>query len=113
MARQAIKITGDPDLLKKTVTALNNLMVGLMDKNFEEQQPEAHLNLPDNIIILVHGKNDMKAVLSRVANTFKDLNATASKTKFGSRYSYKKDDSEVLAIVAMSEVDAYERNWNI
>jgi hypothetical protein len=88
-------------------------MVELMEKNLEENQPEAHLNLPDNIIILVHGKNDMKTVISRVKDTFKDLNVAVSKTKFGSRYSYKKDGSEILAIAAMSEVDAYERSWKI
>lgn len=113
MARQAIKISGNIDALKQSINALNSCMVELINKNSDDTQPEVRLNLPDCVTILVHGKNDQKLLLARIDKTFSHLEKTDLSTYFGHQYSYCKDSAELLTVVAMSENDAYTRNWNI
>lgn len=113
MARQAIKISGNIDALKQSINALNSCMVELINKNSEENQPKVQLNLPDSIMISVSGKNDSKAILERLRKTFSHLDSTDLSTFYGHQWSYTKDGNELLAVVSMTEKDAYARNWKL
>lgn len=113
MARQAIKISGNIDFLKQAITALNSRMVEIINKNSEDTQPEVRLNLPDCVTILVHGKKDQKSILERLDKTFTTLDKTDLSTIYGHQYGYSKDGAELLTVVAMSEKDAYMRNWRV
>lgn len=113
MARQAIKISGNIDALKQSINALNSCMVELINKNSDDKQPEVRLNLPDCVTILVHGKNDSKVIIERINKTFSHLDNTDLRTFYGHQYSYTKDGNEILTVVAMSENDAYARNWKL
>lgn len=113
MARQAIKISGNIDAMKRTITALNSCMTEIINKNTEDSQPEVRLNLPECVTIFVHGNNDKKLIITRITRTFQDLKKEVLTTHFGQQYSYFKDDAELLTVVAMTENNAYMRNWKV